>query len=122
MPSQFARILLAATLTGFLSLTGFSLSAAEFPMAEKLQQCQAAFKASRSKNATREEAAKAREKHIKLMVEILQTLNDQNVAAVDQGRSLTPEELSNNVRVMGHLIEMLAMDHMAPKYDWSYVY
>ena len=122
MPNQLVRYLSAVAFTAFLSLTGFSSFAAEFPMAEKLQQCEAAFKASRSKTATREEAAKAREEHIKLMVEILQNLNNLNVAADDQGRALTPEELSNNVRVMGHLIEMLAVDHMAPKYDWSYIY
>jgi len=122
MSSKLAHILIATAFTGFIALGSLSLSAAEFPMTEKLQQCETAFKASRSKTATREEAITARTRHMKLMMEILQHLNDQNVAAADEDRALTREELTNNVRVMGHLIEMLAADHMTPKYDWSYLY
>ncbi len=117
-----AHLLIATAFAAFMALGSRPLFAEEYPLAEKLQQCETAFKESRSKTATREDAAKARTRHIKLMVEILQHLNEQNVAAVDEDRVLTPEELSNNVRVMGHLIEMLAVDHMTPKYDWSYVY
>lgn len=122
MSSKLSSIVLAATMAGLLGLNSNSLSAADFPIEEKLQQCEAAFKASRSETATRAEAAKARQSHFKLMVEILQNLNDQNVAAVDQNRPLSPKELTNNIRVMGHLIEMLAADHVAPTADWSYVY
>ncbi len=123
MSSKLVRILFAAALTSFLSLGSLSLSAAEkYPIAEKLKQCEMHFKASRSKTATRDESAKARIKHIELMVEILQNLNDQNVTAADENRPLTSEELSNNVRVMGHLVEMLAVDHMPATADWSYLY
>ncbi len=122
MSSKLTQILISSIFTGCLAFGSPSLSAEEYPMMEKLKQCEAAFKASRNKTATREEAGKSRTMHIKLMVEILQKLNEQNVEAVDEGRVLAAEELSNNVRVMGHLIEMLAVDHMAPAYDWSYVY
>ncbi|HED19369.1 MAG TPA: hypothetical protein ENI74_07710 [Gammaproteobacteria bacterium] len=123
MSSKLVRILFAAALTGFLSLGSLSLSAADkYPMAEKLKQCEMNFKAARSKTATQEQAAVAREKHMKLMVEILQHLNTRNVTASKENRPLTPEELSNNVKVMGHLLEMLAIDHLPATPDWSYLY
>ncbi len=122
MTKKLSLFVIAFAISGLLALSSHNLSAAETPLVQKLEQCEAAFKASRSKKATREEAAKARYEHFKLMVEILEDLNNINVKAADEGRPLTPEELSNSVRVMGHLVEMLAKDHMAPVQEWSYVY
>jgi len=122
MSNKLVRILLAVAFTSFLSLGSHSLFAAEYPFIEKLKQCEAAFKESRNKSVTQEEGAKAREKHIRLTMEILKKLNTQNIDASDQGRPLTPEELSINVRVMGHLIQMLAVDQLEPEGDWFDLY
>jgi len=112
----------AFAITGLLAFGSHNLSAAEASLDQKLEQCEIAFKTMHSKTATREEAAKARAKHLDLMIEIIQELNMANVKAADEGRPLTPKELSDNVRVMGHLLEMLAQDHKAPVQEWSYVY
>lgn len=122
MTKKLLSFVIAFAISGILALGSHNLSAAEYPLQQKLEQCETAFKQSRSKTVTREQAAKARAKHFGLMVEILQHINDANVKAADEGRPLTPEELSNSVRVMGHLVEMLAKDHMAPRAEWSYVY
>lgn len=122
MTRKLSFFVIAFAISGILALSSHKLSAAEYPLEQKLEQCEAAFKASRDKSATREQAAKSHAKHLNLMVEILEHINEINVKAVDEGRPLTAEELSNSVRVMGHLVEMLAKDHMAPTYEWDYVY
>ncbi|TCK18472.1 hypothetical protein DFR30_1750 [Thiogranum longum] len=122
MTKKPISFVIAFVIYSLLAFGSHNVSAAEYPLQQKLEQCETAFKESRSKSATREQAGKARAKHFKLMIEILQHINDANVKAADEGRPLTPEELSNTVRVMGHLVEMLAKDHLAPKADWSYVY
>jgi len=111
-----------AAIIGVLSLSSGALFAAEYPMEQKLQECNAAFKAAHKKDISREEAAKAKAEHVKLMVDILRNLNEQNTAAADQGKPLSPVQVSNNVRVMGHLLEMLAADHMPEGAEWSYLY
>jgi len=122
MTKKLTSLVFAFAISSILALGSQTASAAEYPLAEKLEQCEMAFKAMHSKSATQEQAGKARVKHLTLMVEILQNLNSANVKAVDEGRPLTSKELSNNVRVMGHLVEMLAKDHMAPTPEWSYLY
>ncbi|HHO68305.1 MAG TPA: hypothetical protein ENK12_04660 [Gammaproteobacteria bacterium] len=94
----------------------------DYPLKEKLAQCEAQFKAAHSKNMTREQAAKARQKHFQLMVEILDHLNQQNMATADAGKNLSPEQVTENIRVMGHLLEMMAKDHIGPKLEWDYTY
>lgn len=115
-------VVFAVVISMLSALGSAPLYAEEFPLNEKLKQCSMAFKESRNSKATREEAIKAREEHIKLMVEILQNLNKRNVAAAEQNEPLSPKDASDNIRVMGHLMEMLAADHMRPDYDWSFVY
>ncbi len=122
MMNKLVSFFAAFAITGLLAFGSHNLSAAEASLDQKLEQCEIAFKTMRSKTSTREEAAKARAKHLSLMIEIIQELNNTNVEAADEDRSLTPKELSDNVRVMGHLLEMLAKDHMAPVQEWSYVY
>ncbi len=122
MKNKLSSFVFACLIPGLFALASHTVLAADYPLEQKLQQCETAFKESRNNTATREQAAKARDQHLKLMAEILQHLNDANVKAADQGRPLTPEELSKNVRVMGHLTEMLVETHIAPSYDWSYVY
>ncbi len=122
MTKKLSSFVIAFVVSGILTLGSHNISAAEYPLQQKLEQCETAFKESRNKTATREQAGKARIKHFTLMVEILQHINDANVKAADEGRPLTAEELSNSVRVMGHLVEMLAKDHMSPTPAWSYEY
>lgn len=115
MPSKLPRILFAAALTGLLSLGSHSLYAADYPFMEKLKQCETAYKASRNQNLTRAEGTRASEEHLILVIEILKNLNKQSIAAGKEGRPLTPEELSINSRVMGHLVHMLAINQLAPE-------
>jgi len=115
-------VIFAVVISVLSSLGAAPLYADEFPLDEKLKQCSIAFKASRDSKATRKEAIEARKKHIELMVEILQNLNERNVAAAEQNKPLSAMDASDNIRVMGHLMEMLAADHMRPDYDWSFVY
>ncbi|VAW79035.1 hypothetical protein MNBD_GAMMA13-1768 [hydrothermal vent metagenome] len=122
MTKKLSSFVIAFAISSILALGSHNLSAAEYPIEKKLEQCDAAFKAMHSKTATREEATKARIKHLTLMVEILKNLNDANVKAADEGRPLTPKELSRSVRVMGHLVEMLAKSHMESTPEWSYLY
>ena len=122
MTKKLSSFVMAFAISSLLALSSTNLFAADFPIEQKMKQCETAFKAMRSKTATREEAAKARAKHFTLMVEILKNLNDTNIKAADAGRPLSPKELSNSVRVMGHLLEMLAKDHMAETPEWSYLY
>jgi len=105
-----------------LGLGSQSVQAEKYPLQQKLQQCEQQFKASRNKSATREQAAKARVTHFKLMLDILEHLNDQNTALVDQGKSLSSEAVTENIRVMGHLLEMLAKEQFEPQAEWSYLY
>ncbi len=116
---SLSAVLFVAGLSLLTSSVGL---AAEYPLEQKLQQCDQAFAQSRDSGATREQAAKARVKHLKLMAEILQNLNDENGRAAANGKPLSVEQLSKNVRVLGHLNEMLVNYHLAPSYDWSYVY
>jgi len=111
------RALLAAAFTSFLSLGSHSLYAADYPFMERLQQCEIALKSSRNPTLTQVDIAEAREKHFKLVIEILKNLNEQSIAAVNQGKPLTPEQLTINSRVMGHLIHMLAINQLAPETD-----
>ena len=115
-------VIFAVVISVLSSLGASPLYAAESSLDEKLKQCSIAFKAAHDGNATRAEATKARDKHIKLMAEILAEMNQRNMRASEQNKPLTPEEASDNIRVMGHLMSMLAADHMAPDYDWSWVY
>ncbi len=115
-------VIFAVVISVLSSLGASPLYAAESSLDEKLKQCSIAFKAAHSADATRKEASEARKKHIKLMAEILEEMNQRNMAAAEQNKPLSAREASDNIRVMGHLMSMLAADHMRPDYDWSWVY
>ncbi len=101
-----------------ISFTGNVAWAGEYPMQQKLKQCEAQFKISRDKNITRNEASIARSKHLNMMVDILQHLNDQNMAKSNRNEPLSPQVVIENFRVMGHLLQMLAKDRLAPQPDY----
>ena len=122
MTNKLSALVMAFAISGLLALGSPDLLAADASLTQKLEQCEAAFKESHSKTATREQAGKARAKHLTLMIEILGDLNSANVKAADQNRPLSADELSNNVRVMGRLVKMIAEDHIASSQEWSYVY
>ncbi|GEM_PF-1671946 len=122
MRNHLISAVLATALILPFGLAGQVAQADDYPLKEKLAQCEAQFKAAHSKNMTREQAARARQKHFQLMVEILDHLNQQNMASVDAGKNLSPEQVTENIRVMGHLLEMMAKDHIGPKLEWDYTY
>ena len=117
MSGRLLNALLTATFAGFLGLGSHSLAAAEYPFTEQLKQCETALKASRNPNLSQAEGAKEREKHFKMVIDIVKNLNKQSIAAANEGRALTPEELSIQTRVMGHMIHMLAINQLAPEKD-----
>ena len=90
---------------------------------DKLNQCQIAFDKAHSGDMSQSEAAKARREHMALAREILEDLNKRN-AAIDTagGEVLSQQEILNNLRVMGRLLEMLAIDRQGATAEWSYVY
>ena len=106
-------------------IAGFSMNvyAGTASLDEKLKQCQMAFDKAHSGEMSQAEAAKARQKHMELVREILTDLNKRN-AAVDtaSGEVLSQQEILDNLRVMGRLLEMLAIDHQGTTPEWSYVY
>jgi len=113
-------------LTSRQVLTIFVLSAAVFfsgssfatgfPMEKKLEQCEAAFEQAQSGKLSQEEAWKARREHKKLAQEILASLNKRNARIT----TISNEEVLNNLRVMGRLLEMLATDHPTLQDEWGY--
>jgi hypothetical protein len=106
-------------------IAGFSMNVHAGPLSlqEKLNQCQTAFDKAHSGDLTQAEAAKARREHVVLAREILEDLNKRN-AAVDtaSGKVLSQQEILDNLRVMGRLLEMLVIDHQGTVPEWSYVY
>lgn len=106
-------------------VAGFSMNAhaGSLSLEEKLNQCQMAFDKAHSGDLNQAEAAKARREHMKLVREILADLNKRN-ANVDTagGEVLSQQEILNNLRVMGRLLEMLATDQQRATIDWSYTY
>lgn len=83
---------------------------------KKLEQCEAAFEQARSGKLSQEEAWKARREHKKLAKEILAILNKRNADI----STISNEEILENLRVMGRLLEMLATDHPAMTDEWGY--
>ncbi len=83
---------------------------------KKLDQCEAAFEQAQSGKLSQEEAWKARREHKKLAKEILVTLNKHNAEI----STISNEEILENLRVMGRLLEMLATDHPTMTDEWGY--
>ena len=109
---QLLSVLVLSTAVFF---TGSSF-AAGFPMEKKLEQCETAFEHAQSGKLSQEEAWKARREHKKLAQEILAGLNKRNAEIT----TISNEEMLNNLRVMGRLLEMLAADHPAMQDEWGY--
>lgn len=87
-----------------------------FPMEKKLERCEAAFEQAQSGKLTQEEAYIARREHKKLARELLDDLNKQNAKLT----TISNEEILNNLKVMGRLLEMLATDHPTMQDEWGY--
>lgn len=108
-----------------IMIAGFSMNVSAKPLSldEKLDQCQMAFDKANSGDLSQTDAAKARREHMTLVREILMDLNKRN-AAVDTagGEVLSQQEILDNLRVMGRLLEMMAINHQRTTPEWSYVY
>jgi hypothetical protein len=97
------------------------VSAGPYPLEMKLKQCEIAFQNAHSSTMSQAEAAKARRDHAQLVREILQELNKRNAAVDDKhGKTLSQDEILNNFRVMGRMLEMIASDHQPASLEWSY--
>jgi len=114
--SLFATIALATS----VALSGVAYAAHgglhNDQLHKKLDQCEAAFEKMQSGKLSQEEAWKARREHKKLASEILATLNKYNAEISE----ISNEEILENLRVMGRLLEMLATDHPSMTDEWGY--
>ncbi len=88
----------------------------DFPLHEKLENCEAAFDKMQSGKLTQEEAWIARREHKKLAREILTSLNKSNAEL----KTISNEEILNNLKVMGRLLEMISTDHPTMTDEWGY--
>ena len=110
-------------LSGAMVLSGNIIAGEKFPMEDKLQQCETAFKNAHSGKISQADAAYARSEHRKLTLEILQNLNMRNTEiSTKTGEVMSNEEIVNNFRVMGRLLEMLAIWHQPPKVPYEQLY
>ena len=115
------QLLSVLILSGAVFISGSSFAAENLSMDAKLKKCETAFDMAHSGKLTQSEARKAREDHIKLTLEILADLNKRN-AEVSTATSevLSDQEILNNFKVMGRLLEMLAKDHPAQTDEFGY--
>jgi hypothetical protein len=107
--------LAVVVLSAAVFFTGSSF-ASGFPMEKKLEQCEAAFEQAQSGKLSQKEAWVKRREHKKLAREILDDLNKRNAEIT----TISNEEILNNLRVMGRLLEMLATDHPTMSDEWGY--
>ena len=121
--SRNKRLLSVLVLSATFFISGNGSSAEIFPLEAKLKQCEIAFIKAHSGESTLADAVMARKKHMKLVMEILQELNKRNTeVGTHSGESLTQNEILNNFRVMGRLLEMLAANHQEPTTLWDFAY
>jgi len=117
------QLLSALLLSGAVLISGNVLAAEKFDMDAKLEQCRAAYNDAHSGKMSVAEAGRAQLKHMKLMQEILKNLNQRNSkASLKTGEALSDAEIIQNLRVMGHLLEMIAGAHQQPVTEWNYAY
>jgi hypothetical protein len=106
------QLLSALILSSFMFLSGNVIAGEKFPMEDKLQQCEMAFKKAHSGNISQSGANEARIEHRKIMLEILEEINMRNAEiSTKSGEVMSNMEIVNNFKVMGRLLEMLAVIH-----------
>ena len=104
--------------TIFFSNYGF---AADYPLKEKLQQCEVAFEKMHSGELSQDEAWKLRIEHKKLVKEILVNLNKRNHNILKSGDyTMSSEDILDNFIVMGSLLEMLSTENLRMTDEWGY--
>lgn len=110
------QLMFVLILSGAMVLSGNIIAGEKFPMEDKLQQCEMAFKNAHSGKISQAGAYEARIEHRKLMLEILGNINLRNTEiSTKSGEVMSNEEIVNNLRVMGRLLEMLAVLHEPSK-------
>ena len=110
--------LLAVIFAGLLGLYGPTALAEVDDLGKKVQQCEALFKQAHSPDVSQKEAREAEQKHFKLMIEILGEMNARNAAQEE----MSSEQMKDNMRVMGRLLEMLARRSVPNTTAPSYLY
>lgn len=112
----FSALIILSTL--FITSSSF---ASDYPLKEKLQQCEAAFDKMHSGELSQEQAWKLRREHKKLVKEILASLNKHNHAILkSKDHTMTSEEILDNFIVMGSLLEMLASENLRLTDEFGY--
>lgn len=82
-----------------------------------------AFEKAHSGEMSQAEAAKSQSEHRKLMLEILENMNKRNTEiSTKTGEAMSNEEIVNNFRVIGRLLEMMAVELQPQKAPWNYAY
>ena len=107
-------------LLGAVLISANSL-AADYPLEDKLQQCQAAFEKMHSGDLSQDEAWKVRREHKMLVKEILEDLNKRNHDILkSKDRAMSSDEVVSNLVVIGSLLEMLATENLRTTDEWGY--
>lgn len=101
LPVLFVVALLSASFSNVVSAGSLD---------KKLQQCKQEFSLSHQKDATQEVAVAAKLKHLRLMKDIIHELNVKNT-----DKKMSNAELQENVMVMSHLLEMMAVENLSQK-------
>ncbi len=114
------RLFSALIVLSTLLITSSSF-ASDYPLKEKLQQCEDAFDKMHSGELSQEQAWKLRREHKKLVKEILASLNEHNHAILkNKDHEMTSEEILDNFIVMGSLLEMLASENLRLTDEFGY--
>ena len=90
---------------------------------KEMQAMDKAYKTANNPKVLQGDAEKARQEAITLARHILRHLNTRSDSVnIKEGGQLSPTEVLLSIRVMGHLLDLLASEHQPHEDAWSYVY
>lgn len=90
---------------------------------KEMQAMDKAYKTANNPKTLQGDAEKARQEAITLARHILRHLNTRSDSVnIKEGGQLSPTEVLLSIRVMGHLLDLLAAEHQPHEDAWSYAY
>ncbi len=105
-----------------MGLPGNIIAGEMLSMDDKLQQCEMAFNKAHSGKTSQAGASEARSKHRVLMLEILEELNIRNAdISTKSGDVMSNKDIVNNLKVMGRMLEMLAIMHKSSEVKFELI-
>jgi len=90
---------------------------------KEMQDLDKAYKTANNPKTLQGDAEKARQEAITLARHILRHLNTRSDSVnIKEGGQLSPTEVLLSIRVMGHLLDLMASEHQPHEDAWSYAY